>query len=221
MRTVTQARALATREKIVSEAARLFALKGFQATKVDEILRAADVTTGAFFHHFRSKDELGLMVLRTHMEKRRALLEGIERELPRVSPGDPLAPVFRRLDAVLEMVRRREQSSGGCVIGNLSTELSDTHEPFRQQLAACFEDMAREFRPHLDAAAGRCSPSQRVDTCALARYIVAVLEGSIMLARSHADLRVIEANFDHLKAYLRQSLPARSAGPPAHGSHNR
>lgn len=210
MRTLTQLRAVATRDTIISEAARLFALKGYQATKLEEILRAAQVTTGGFFHHFRCKEELAFAVLRTHMEKRRALLEELERDLPPITSEDPLHPVFRRLDAVLEMVRRREHSSGGCVIGNLSTELSDTHEGFRQQLSACFEDMAGEFRPHLDAAVRQWPSGQTVDTGALSRYVVAVLEGSIMLARSHADLRVVEANFDYLKQYLRHSLEART-----------
>jgi AcrR family transcriptional regulator len=104
------------------------------------------------------------------------------------------------------MVRRREDASGGCVIGNLCTELSDTHPGFRQQLSACFDEMAREFRPHLDRAARQYGADKAVDTGALARYIVAVLEGSIMLARSHADLRIIEANFDYLKHHLEHAL---------------
>ena len=208
MRTLTQPRAVATRDKILEEATRLFALKGYQATRLEEILREAQVTTGGFFHHFRSKEELGLAVLRTHMEKRREHLEELEQSLPPVAPDDPLEPVFRRLDAVLEMVRQREQSAGGCVIGNLSTELSDTHPGFRQQLSDCFETMALEFQPHLDRAARQYGTETRVDTSALARYIVSVLEGSIMLARSHADSRVLATNFDFLKQYLRQALQA-------------
>ena len=43
-----------------------------------------------------------------------------------VHPGegkkdDPLQQVFRRLDAIQEMVRRREGCKGGCIIGNMST----------------------------------------------------------------------------------------------------
>lgn len=52
--------------------------------------------------------------------------------------------------------------------------------------------------------------SEAVDTSALARYVVAVIEGSIMLARCHADPGVVEANFAHLKQYLRHSLQARA-----------
>jgi TetR/AcrR family transcriptional repressor of nem operon len=208
MRAVKQPRALETREKILGEAARLFALKGYHDTKLEEVLKAAQVTTGAFFHHFRSKEELGFAVIDRHMEKRRHALEEIERRLPSPDEDDPLQQVFRRLDAIQEMVRRREQRKGGCVIGNLSTALSDTHEAFRRRLAACFDEMAREFQPHLDAAAAKHCPGRPVDTGALAHYIVAILEGSIMLTRAQQDRHMMTRHFDYLKEQLRRSFGA-------------
>jgi TetR/AcrR family transcriptional repressor of nem operon len=206
MKAVKQARALATRERIVGAAARLFALKGYHDTKLEEVLGAARVTTGAFFHHFRSKEELGFAVLDRHMDRRRQQLERIEQRRPASAATDPLEPVFRRLDAVREMVRRRKQGRGGCIIGNLSTQLSDTHDAFRKRLAECFDEMAQEYQPHLDAAVAHYRPKGPVDTRALARYIVAIIEGSIMLARTHRDRRLMAGHFAYLKEHLRQSL---------------
>ena len=219
MRTVRQPRAVETREKILGEAARLFALKGYHDTKLEEVLKAAQVTTGAFFHHFSSKEDLGFAVIDRHMEKRRQRLEQIEKRLPPPDEDDPLQPVFRRLDAIQEMIRHREQRKGGCVIGNLSTTLSDTHDAFRQRLARCFDEMEQEFRPHLDAAAARQKPKPKrgaaasVDAAALARYIVAIVEGSIMLTRTHHDRHMMARHFDYLKEHLKQAL--RVPGPSA------
>src|SRR5580692_1029977 len=128
MKDVKQPRALETREKILQAAARLFALKGYHDSKLEEVLDTAQVTKGAFFHHFRDREDLGFAVLSWHMEQRRQMLDGIEQELPLAGRGDPLQLVFRRLDAIQEMVRRR---AGGCIIGNLSTALSDCHDGFR------------------------------------------------------------------------------------------
>ncbi len=208
MRAVKQPRALETRAKILRETARLFALKGYHDTKLEEVLRAAQVTTGAFFHHFRSKEELGFAVLDRHMEKRRRRLQQLERKMPQAETDDPLVRVFQRLDAIREMVRQRQHRKGGCIIGNLSTALSDTHPAFRRRLAECFNEMALEFKPHLDAAVRRYGRGRRVDTQALARYIVAVVEGSIMLKRTEQDQQMMERHCDYLKEHLKQSLQA-------------
>ncbi len=208
MRTLKQPRALETRERILSAATRLFALKGYHDAKLEEILRTAEVTTGAFFHHFRSKEDLGFAVIDRHMEKRAELVEQIERRMPPAGEDEPLAQVFRRLDALEGMVQQRAGRRGGCVIGNLSTSLSDTHDSFRERLAACFDSMALEFEPHLKAAARKYCPTRRVDTRGLARYIVAIIEGSIMLARTYQDRRMVRRHFDHLKDHLRKALGA-------------
>jgi TetR/AcrR family transcriptional regulator, transcriptional repressor for nem operon len=211
MKDVKQPRALATRDRILAEAARLFALKGYHDTKLEELLSAAEVTTGAFFHHFGSKEDLGFAVLDRHMGKRRQLLDEIERRMPPPPVDDPLAQVFRRLDAIQVMVRQREHRKGGCIIGNLSTALSDTHDGFRRRLAECFDEMALEFKPHLDAAVQMAGRGLRVDTWALAQYIVAVIEGSIMLTRTQKDKQMMTYHFDYLKEHLRQSLKASSS----------
>jgi TetR/AcrR family transcriptional repressor of nem operon len=212
MRAVTQPRAVETREKILGEAARLFALKGYHDTRLGEVLKAARVTTGAFFHHFSSKEDLGFAVIDRHMETRRRRLEAIERRLPPPDEDDPLQCVFRRLDAIQEMIRRRERRKGGCVIGNLSTALSDTHDAFRRRLARCFGEMEAEFRPHLAAAAARHGATASVDAAALARYIVAIVEGSIMLTRTQRDRHLMARHFDYLKEHLKRSLGDRE--PP-------
>ena len=92
------------------------------------------------------------------------------------------------------------------MIGNLSTSLSDTHEAFRQRLARCFDEMALEFQPHLDEAVRRHGADRRVQTKSLARYIVAVIEGSIMLARTGRNRREVSRNFEYLKEHLKQTL---------------
>jgi TetR/AcrR family transcriptional repressor of nem operon len=213
MRTIKQPRALATRERIVKEAARLFALKGYHDSKLEEVLQAAKVTTGAFFHHFGGKEDLGFAVIDRHMLTRRQKLERLERGMPQGIDQDPLERVFRRLDAIEEMVQQRGQRRGGCIIGNLSTALSDTHNGFRRRLAECFDEMAQEFKPRLDAAARKYRPGRRLNTWETARYIVAIVEGSIMLTRTHQDRKMMARQFAYLKEHLKQSYGRKEKGP--------
>ena len=206
MRTLKQPRAIETRDRILRGAARLFALKGFHDTKVDEIIKAAKVTSGAFFHHFQGKEDLGFAVIDRHMEERRGKLDRIEKSLFASRGDDPLERVFRRLDAVCEMVAGRRNRKGGCIIGNLATALSDTHPAFRKRLAECFDEMAFEFKPHLDEAMKGRRPMRRVDTRQLARYIVTVIEGAIMLSRTHGESDLVHRQVRMLKEHLKQSV---------------
>ncbi len=52
------AKSLATRQSLVAAARELFGEQGYAATSVDEIVRAAGLTKGALYHHFRDKDDL-------------------------------------------------------------------------------------------------------------------------------------------------------------------
>ena len=49
---------LSTRQHIVAEATRLFAELGYEATSIDAILKACEISRGTLYHHFGSKDQL-------------------------------------------------------------------------------------------------------------------------------------------------------------------
>ncbi len=85
------------RQRLLSEATRLFAERGFEATSVQEVVSAAGVTKGAMYHYFNSKDdllhEIYGRVLRVQMEQLARFADG---------PG----PVTERLhNAAADVVR--------------------------------------------------------------------------------------------------------------------
>lgn len=47
-----------TRRRILAAAAQLFAARGYEATSIDEVMRACGLTRGGFYAHFRSKAQL-------------------------------------------------------------------------------------------------------------------------------------------------------------------
>ena len=52
------ARTARTRAEILDHAGRLFRLRGYAGTNIDDVMLAAGLTRGAFYTHFKSKDEL-------------------------------------------------------------------------------------------------------------------------------------------------------------------
>ena len=51
---------LSAKDKILDAALMVIRAKGYTATTVDDLCAASDVTKGAFFHHFKSKDDLAI-----------------------------------------------------------------------------------------------------------------------------------------------------------------
>jgi AcrR family transcriptional regulator len=59
----------ATRHHILEAAAEAFAEHGFAGTSLNDVIRAAGVTKGGFYHHFPSKEALALEVVRYKQEQ--------------------------------------------------------------------------------------------------------------------------------------------------------
>lgn len=53
----------ATRLNILQKAFELIYVNGYQTTSVDEIIATTQVTKGAFYYHFKTKDEMGLAII--------------------------------------------------------------------------------------------------------------------------------------------------------------
>ncbi|MDH6253766.1 TetR/AcrR family transcriptional repressor of nem operon [Chryseobacterium sp. H1D6B] len=58
----------ATRFNILQKAFELIYMKGYQATSVDEIIATTQVTKGAFYYHFKTKDEMGVAIINELMK---------------------------------------------------------------------------------------------------------------------------------------------------------
>jgi len=56
------------REQIVSAAKRLFMQRGYYNTSIYDLFEKAGITKGAFYHHWRTKEELALTILQQMKE---------------------------------------------------------------------------------------------------------------------------------------------------------
>jgi len=63
-----------TRERILLQASRVFARKGYQQAKLDEIARGAGLTKGAIYWHFHNKSDLFCALLEERMQRNTAPL---------------------------------------------------------------------------------------------------------------------------------------------------
>jgi len=194
-------RAAATRRRIVEAAACRMAIDGYARTSLDAIVEDCGISKGNLYHHFASKEDLGYSVL-DHLESE--VHEAIARRMQ--TAHDPL----ERIEAVLDALARQQTASdcrGGCPLGNLAAELSDQHEGFRNRLAAIFALWCATVAVELARLQHRAGRT-RSDLEGIARYLVAALEGSILMSKVTRDYGEVENAIVHLKRYVRQQLTA-------------
>lgn len=55
--------------RFIETAMKLFAEKGYHATSIQDIVEAWGISKGAFYHHFSSKEDLMLSIVKHHFEK--------------------------------------------------------------------------------------------------------------------------------------------------------
>lgn len=195
-----------TRDRIVRTAMELFWAKGFQSTSIADILSRTQVHSGSLYHFFPGKQQLLVAVLEAYRDGiRQWLLEpawaGVD---------DPKERIF----ALLNGYRTQLAASGfayGCPIGNLALELHEPDPEVRELLSANFDNWVTAIEGCLDAMGTRLPTT--LDRRALAEFILTVMEGAVMQARTHQDIGVYDRNVETLRAHL-ETL--EQAAAPAH-----
>lgn len=189
-----------TRQRIVDTARELMLERGFEATAVDDICRQAGVSKGSFYHAFASKEELGLAVLQSWFDR------GTER----LQNGDytELADPVDRLLGYLDHCEKYAESfwGDGCLLGNFSTELAQSHPRIRERVAEIFtrltNSQAKLFEPALRTAGASNTPTANE----LSEHFLAAIEGGIVLGRAYNDPRHINAAIDQFRRYIKELL---------------
>lgn len=186
-----------TRDNLMEAAFGLVRRKGLSATSVDEICAAAGVSKGAFFHHFKSKEELAAAAA-DHWS---AVTEAFFETAPYHAPQDPLERLLGYIDL------RREMMSGEiaeftCFVGTMAQEAWATSPPVA---AATWDSMRRhgeKLVPDIEAAMDARGISGAWSAQSLALHIVAVTQGAFILAKASGDAAPARASLDHLKRYI-------------------
>ncbi|KQN26397.1 hypothetical protein ASE86_09815 [Sphingomonas sp. Leaf33] len=185
---VTREQMQANRARILTEAGRLFREQGFDTVGVAEIMRAAGMTHGGFYGHFRSKDDLAVQTL-AH------LFAGDAPD----RPGTGGLAAF--VDAYLAP-GHRDAPSDGCPTAALSI---DAARHGSETKAAASAGIAAQ----IDRIAAGLSPCPTDDDRADAAGLWATMVGAIILARA-SDGALADRILTDAKRWIETALAARA-----------
>lgn len=133
-----EAQARATHKKILMAAAELFARQGYHKTTITDIAQAVNLTSGAVFHHFSSKEALleavvgwlarGISIYSEHLNRAEegssAVAEGV-------------------VDIMCEHFRRQPEAT--ICLAALGTEFAGSKHPMEKRLKEVYEDFVEAF----------------------------------------------------------------------------
>lgn len=186
---------LPTRERLLMAAMELFTTKGYEATSVAEVLKRAKVNSGSLYYFFDGKEEL----LLAGLDYFKALLYPVVIAPSVAGVTDPIEKIF----AVLNFYRNNLllcDLDYECPMGKLALEIGRSSGAAREKIAANFEAWREHVRDWLDEAADRLPAS--VDRDALATFVLTVMEGGLMQARTQHDIGYYDASVEHLRNYF-------------------
>jgi TetR/AcrR family transcriptional repressor of nem operon len=198
-----------TKEKLLDAGQRLMLERGFTATTLDEICAEAGLTKGSFFHYFKGKEEFGAAVLDHYWTVGQQSLQSA----PYVQLADPLERLHGYLDLFIALAWD-PHIENSCLFGNFSQEVAPTHDGLRAVCAHGFARWAEQIARDLDDAKRTHAPAAAFDSVSVAEHLIAVYEGSLILAKAKGGAQVLEENIEHFRRYL-ESLFANDAGTAA------
>lgn len=186
-----------TRSKILDAAFAEIHRHGFQAASIANILASTGLTKGALYHHFPTKQALGLAVVDEVMHNR------LEQRLfrPLRESEQPVQTLLDILEGLSE--RALELVPLGCPLNNLVQEMSPLDSDFREHLGTILAAWRQAVRNALERGKKQGEVSTSVDCEAAALFIVSAWEGCIGVAKNLQSVEALTTCSRQLQVYIR------------------
>lgn len=186
------------RRKLLDAALGVIRSKGYSATSVDELCAAAGVTKGAFFHHFKSKDALGV-----------AAAEHWSAQTGALFADAAYHDLYKPLDRVLGYLALRKALLQGrvpeftCLVGTMVQETYESAPSIRAACERSITDHAATLEADIEAAMRERGMTPTWTAKSLALHTQAVLQGAFILAKAKGGAEIAADSIDHLVRYVR------------------
>jgi TetR/AcrR family transcriptional regulator, transcriptional repressor for nem operon len=186
-----------TRAKLLDAARDVIRTKGYAGSTVDDICAAAGVTKGSFFHHFDSKEELGIAAI----ERFGAMAATLFANAPYRSHIDPRDRVLGYVDFRISMLTG-EIPLYTCLIGTAVQEAYASHPNLRIACDRMLSEHVAELTRDLAAAKARYAPGASWDPESVGYFMQCVLQGAFIFAKAKQSAEIAAASLGHLRNYL-------------------
>ena len=185
-----------TRQQLIDAAFAEIHRHGFGPTGLDAVLARTDVTKGALYHHFDSKEALGYAVFDEIVVPwvRQRWIE------PVAAAADPLAELTRLVKRLPK--RTAEERALGCPLNNLVQELGATDAGFRARTGALLDEWRAQLARDLERGKRDGVVGADVRPKDSAAFLVSALEGVVGVAKPQVEPTALKQAVRGFVAYL-------------------
>ncbi len=176
--------------------------KGFDATSIEEIVAAAEITKGGFFYHFPDKNALAKALIDRYIEDEEALFDDLFKRSSELS-DDPLQRALIGLKLMAELLEDMPHGHPGCLVASAVYQDRLFSGDVRDTNRAALLNWRRRFREHFEEIAALYPPRDEVDLDCLADMVSTVVEGGIVVSKAIDDPRVTAYQVMLLRSYIK------------------
>ncbi|MBA3908828.1 MAG: TetR/AcrR family transcriptional regulator [Rhodobacter sp.] len=179
-----------TRERILAVAQDAIIVKGFDATSVDEIAAAVEISRAGFFYHFHDKNALARALIERQIVEEGEMLNEITARASELL-DDPLQQMLIMMRLMAERYVEVPGGYAGCILASATYQdrLFDAEVKAANRRAHLV--WRERFRAHFDCIAVAHPPREAVDAGDMADMLNALIEGGMILARGMGDPQVL------------------------------
>lgn len=157
---------------ILQKALDLVYKKGFQATSIDDIIATTAVTKGAFFYHFRNKDEMGLAMIKEVLQP--GMMDMLVK--PLINSKDPVNEIYFMMKHIL-LESPFFQVKYGCPAVNLVEEMAPLNPSFQKRLQKITRQWQEAIIQCLEKGKGTGAIRKEINAETVACFITAGYSG--------------------------------------------
>jgi TetR/AcrR family transcriptional regulator, transcriptional repressor for nem operon len=192
-------KASTTRLTILQKAFELIYTKGYQTTSIDDIIATTKVTKGAFYYHFKTKDEMGLAILQ---EIVKPTME-VSFIVPLENAENPIKDIHKMIKQLLFDVPFLKLEYG-CPAGNFAQEMTPWNMDFANALAEIIIELQTAIEHCLQAGKKNGMIRKNVNVQQVANFIMAGYWGIRSIGKVHNNPDCYVIYLKELKQYLEQ-----------------